>query len=128
LEEDGARGARHALHGGGAHDAVLLVAAERERHRRPAARQQLGPQLLPEDERVLDGHAAALPQVGHHGVHGVAEQADVAVGPLELGRAVEEVALLDLVEGRAAQQLLHLGAPPLELVSQEVDLRLATVE
>ena len=29
LEEEGARGARHALHGGGTHDAVLLVAAER---------------------------------------------------------------------------------------------------
>ena len=30
------------------------------------------------------------------------------MGALELGRAIEEVALLDLVEGRAAEQLLHL--------------------
>jgi hypothetical protein len=50
------------------------------------------------------------------------------VGALELGRAVEEVALLDLVEGRAAEQLLHLGAPALELVAQEADALLAVLE
>ena len=61
-------------------------------------------------------------------MHSVAEQADVAVGPLELGRAVEEVALLDLVERGAAQQLFDLCAPPVELVSEEVDLCLAAVE
>ena len=81
LEEEGARTARDPLHGGGTADAVLLVAAEREWHRGPATHQYVAPQLLAEHEGVLDGHAAALPQRGLHGVHGVAEQADVAVGP-----------------------------------------------
>ena len=41
---------------------------------------------------------------------------------------VRELALLHLVERGAAQQLLDLGAPAGELVSKEVDLRLAAVE
>ena len=50
------------------------------------------------------------------------------MGALELGRAVEEVALLDLVQGGAPQQLLKLGAPPRERASKEADLRRAVVE
>ena len=46
LEEEGARGARHALHGGGTHDAVLLVAAEREWHSGPTTHQDVALQLL----------------------------------------------------------------------------------
>ena len=48
LEEEGARTARDPLHGGGTADAVLLVAAEREWHRGPAAQQHVAPQLLAE--------------------------------------------------------------------------------
>mmetsp|Transcript_30938 Transcript_30938/g.67774 ORF Transcript_30938/g.67774 Transcript_30938/m.67774 type:complete len:227 (+) Transcript_30938:337-1017(+) len=96
-EEDGRREARHALHGGGADDAVLLVPAQRERHGRGVGD---APQLLPQHERVLDGHAAALAQIGHHRVRRVAEQTDAAARPLQPRRAVVQIALLDLVERR----------------------------
>ena len=59
---------------------------------------------------------ANLAEVGHHGVDGVAQQRDVALGPRleDRGGAVVEVALLDLGLLGHAEDVVDLGRPAFE--------------
>ena len=62
---------------------------------------------------VLDGLAAALPEVRHHRVHGIAQQyySTLGPGPRELGPPVVQVALLHGLGGRLIQNLEDLVGP-----------------
>eukprot|EP00632_Arachnochrysis_sp_CCMP2950_P013291 CAMPEP_0185700268 /NCGR_PEP_ID=MMETSP1164-20130828/7399_1 /TAXON_ID=1104430 /ORGANISM="Chrysoreinhardia sp, Strain CCMP2950" /LENGTH=562 /DNA_ID=CAMNT_0028367215 /DNA_START=101 /DNA_END=1787 /DNA_ORIENTATION=- len=112
-DDDVRREAREALDGGGAHEAAVAVRRER-RGDFGAVRRRV--ELLRHDEGVLDGLAAALAEVGHHGVHGVAEERDGAVVPRaeRRGRPVVEVALLDLVVARRGEDVQDVGRPAVE--------------
>eukprot|EP00315_Gephyrocapsa_oceanica_P056362 CAMPEP_0185484160 /NCGR_PEP_ID=MMETSP1366-20130426/9098_1 /TAXON_ID=38817 /ORGANISM="Gephyrocapsa oceanica, Strain RCC1303" /LENGTH=573 /DNA_ID=CAMNT_0028092173 /DNA_START=23 /DNA_END=1739 /DNA_ORIENTATION=- len=64
-------------------------------------------------ERVLDRLAAALAEVWHHRVHGVAHEHHSAVGPRaeELRRPVVQVSLLDRLRRRRLEDADHLVGP-----------------
>mmetsp|Transcript_37550 Transcript_37550/g.120362 ORF Transcript_37550/g.120362 Transcript_37550/m.120362 type:complete len:494 (+) Transcript_37550:294-1775(+) len=116
--DDDVRGeAREALHRRRASQAPVAVPLQRPLDL-AAARE--GRELLRDDERILERLAAALAEVGHHRVDGVPEQRDAALVPrLEhRGRAVVQVALLDLVLLRRSQDVVDLRRPPLKQLLQ----------
>mmetsp|Transcript_2638 Transcript_2638/g.8237 ORF Transcript_2638/g.8237 Transcript_2638/m.8237 type:complete len:249 (+) Transcript_2638:4182-4928(+) len=74
---------------------------------------------------VLDGLAAALAEVGHHGMDSVPEEADAVVDPGSEGDleevAVVQVALLDRLGGRVSEDVLDLRAPAVVQAQDVVD-------
>mmetsp|Transcript_10504 Transcript_10504/g.37007 ORF Transcript_10504/g.37007 Transcript_10504/m.37007 type:complete len:474 (-) Transcript_10504:125-1546(-) len=106
---------------GDAEDAPLVKVLQGALHRLARRGRVVGPrrgQREAELVGVLDGLAAALAEVGHHGVDRVAEQSDGPDGPRLRGRRrpVVQVALLDLVLARVVQNGVHVRRPARENV------------
>mmetsp|Transcript_16486 Transcript_16486/g.56338 ORF Transcript_16486/g.56338 Transcript_16486/m.56338 type:complete len:434 (-) Transcript_16486:240-1541(-) len=115
---------------GDAEDAPLVKVLQGALHRLARRGRVVGPrrgQREAELVGVLDGLAAALAEVWHHWVDGVAHKDDAALGPAtaELWPAVVEVALLDGRRGRAVEDLRNLAGPTLVQCFNLVDDRIA---
>mmetsp|Transcript_2937 Transcript_2937/g.11181 ORF Transcript_2937/g.11181 Transcript_2937/m.11181 type:complete len:312 (+) Transcript_2937:99-1034(+) len=115
-DDDVRREAREALDGGGAHEAAVAVRRER-RGDFGAVRRRV--ELLRHDEGVLDGLAAALAEVGHHGVRGVSTNRDSIGSPRAEPRrriseqrvAVVEISPLDVDLVGRVDELQSEGVP-----------------